>query len=100
MYDASSTNADIQVISADMDVSVRQIKTWIREERLVFTDDSPIGLPCESCGKTIKTGRYCDTCKNTLSNNLRQAAGLGKKPEGVAMKPKKSSESRMRFLDN
>ena len=35
-----------------------------------------------------------------VTHNLRQAAGLGKKPEGVAMKPKKSSESRMRFLDN
>lgn len=93
-------NVDIQTVSSEMDVSVAQIKRWIREERLIFTDDSPVGLPCESCGKMIKTGRYCDACKNNLSNGLRQAAGLGKKPEGVAMKPKKSSESRMRFLDN
>lgn len=99
-YVRENPNADIQLVSSEMDVSVRQIKAWIREERLVFSDDSPVGLPCESCGKIIKTGRYCDVCKNTLSNSLRQAAGLNKKPEGVAMKPKKSSESRMRFLDN
>ena len=33
---------DINVLSSEMDVSVRQIKRWIREERLCFTDESPI----------------------------------------------------------
>lgn len=98
-YVRENPNADIQMVSSEMEVSVAQIKRWIREERLVFSKDSPVGLPCESCGITIKTGRFCDKCKNTMSNSLRQAAGLDKKPEGHA-RPKRSSESKMRFLDN
>lgn len=92
-------DADIKTISEEKDVSVRQIKQWIREERLIFSKDSPVGLPCESCGKMIKTGRYCDMCKSKLQNNLRDAAGMNK---GVLVTPppKKSGPSKMRFLDN
>ena len=90
---------EIHVLSKEMDVSVAQIKRWVREERLVFSDDSPVGIPCESCGATIKTGKYCEMCKAKLTNELRSAAGLSeqKKRERAI---RKSSESKMRFLDN
>lgn len=91
--------ADINTISTEMDVSVSQIKRWIREERLTFTEDSPVGLPCENCGATIRTGRFCDRCKNSLSHELKDAAGLNKK-KGYAMeKPRTSEKSKMRFLE-
>lgn len=91
-------SADIHTISTEMDVSVAQINRWIREERLVFTDESPIGLPCESCGATIRTGRYCEKCKVNLSSGLRDAAGLNApKPEPAG--PRKSEKSKMRFLE-
>ena len=35
-----------------------------------FSDDSPIGIACEVCGATIRTGRYCERCKNDLANRL------------------------------
>lgn len=53
-------NTPIQVVSEDNDVSVKQIKQWVREERLVFSEDSPLGLECEGCGTIIKTGRFCE----------------------------------------
>ena len=66
-YVREHPNVDITTLSQEMKVSVRQIHRWIREERLVFSDDSPIGLPCECCGVTIKTGRYCDACRNQMA---------------------------------
>ena len=55
------------------------------------------GLKCEKCGAMIKTGRFCDNCKTTMTNNL--ASAIKKKPEPV-IEPKQKESARMRFLDN
>lgn len=93
-------NIDIAELSEAMDVTVRQINRWVREERLVFSDDSPIGLPCESCGITIKTGRFCDKCKNNLMTGFRHASGGERKKDSEPFKPRTATDNRMRFLDN
>lgn len=98
-YVRENPNVDIRELSEAMDVSVSQINRWVREERLVFSDDSPIGIPCESCGTTIKTGRFCASCKNNLQNDLRDAAGLNRKRE-PERKVRRADSNRMRFLDN
>lgn len=92
-------DVDIRELSQTMEVSVGQINRWVREERLVFSEDSPIGIPCESCGITIKTGRYCEKCKSQLASGLRHAAGLDAPQKSEVRKPRAASE-RMRFLDN
>lgn len=95
VYDHPSV--DINELSSEMDVSVKQIKRWIREERLTFTDDSPIGINCEDCGATIKTGRFCKACKDKLANKLESATAK----KGYAAPPVKKSatENKMRFLN-
>lgn len=98
-YVRDNPHVDIKTLSEEMEVSIPQINRWVREERLVFSDDSPIGIPCESCGVTIKTGRLCATCKTNLSNGFRDAAGLNQKPQTIAQ-PKRSRDNKMRFLDN
>ena len=45
--------ADIREVAAACEVETSQIQQWIREERLEFTEDSPIKLPCENCGAMI-----------------------------------------------
>lgn len=66
-------NASLQEISEANDVSVSQLRQWVREERLSFSDDSPVGMECEICGATIKTGRFCNNCKGKLNENLLRA---------------------------
>lgn len=98
-YVRENPNVDIQDLSETMEVSVRQINQWIREERLVFSDDSPIGLPCESCGVTIKTGRFCQNCKSTLATDFRNAAASTNQKS--VWKPRtQADKNRMRFLDS
>ena len=99
-YVREHPNVDVKELSEEMDVSVRQINRWVREERLVFSDDSPVGLPCESCGVTIKTGRFCDKCKAELATGFRHAAGQDKRPAPQPAPRKGVADSRMRFLDN
>jgi hypothetical protein len=97
IYDNPGANA--QQVADDNDVSLGQIRKWVREERLSFSEDSPVGLECESCGKMIKTGRFCSSCKDKMANNLSSAY---KEPEKIVEK-KSTSDGRgprMRFFDN
>lgn len=89
--------ASIPEISETCEVETSQIHQWIREERLVFADDSPIGINCENCGTMIKTGRFCDKCKAEMVNNLKSSI---RKPEMPRPEPqkRKSEKEKMRFL--
>ena len=68
----------------------------MREERLKFSDDSPVGIECMNCGAMIKFGKYCEACKGKMINNLSHA--VEEEPVKVEV-PKKSDGNRMRFLD-
>ena len=90
-------NATVQIVAEEVDVPESQIKQWIREERLVFSDAAIAGIACEVCGSPILTGRFCDKCKNQMMNDL---SGAIKKPEAPVVKKKEKENPRMRFLDN
>ena len=95
-YIQDNPRSSMQEISDANDVTTNQIRQWIREERLQFSDDSPIGIECESCGAIIKTGKYCEACKNKMANSLNDAI---KKPEPTPEPPKKQPTSnKMRFI--
>lgn len=88
----------IQEVSEVFDVSIAQIKQWIREERLAFAEDSMIGLECEGCGVTIKTGRFCKECKDKLTKGFKDL--YPKSDEKPAQKSKDIKENpRMRYLN-
>ena len=87
----------MQEVSKEMEVSLGQIRKWLKEERLEFSEDSEIALNCEKCGKRILTGRFCKGCKAEMSN---QFSSLYKKEEPKITIEKKKSDNRMRFLDN
>jgi flagellar operon protein (TIGR03826 family) len=91
-------NASVDEVSKANDVSPKQITQWIREERLTFAEGSMEGIACESCGKMIRTGRYCEECKAKMANNLMNAIDQPKAPEPKPEKPEKSG-NRMRFLN-
>lgn len=95
-YIEEHRTAMINEVSAECEVSVKQIEQWIREERLCFADDSPIGLDCEVCGKTIKTGRFCDSCKGTM---LNQFGSMYARPDNPTQRRRADASAKMRYLD-
>ncbi len=97
-YVREHPQADIKEVAEECEVEVGQIQQWIREERLEFTSDSPVKLPCENCGEMIRSGRFCEKCKNNITKNL---SSVIEKPKPVRQEPKKVQEtgSKMRFLD-
>lgn len=96
-YLRENPKAPLTKIAEDNEVSVKQIKQWVREERLTFTEESKITLDCENCGASILTGRFCDKCRAALQNDFSGAINRPKKIE--PQKPTRERE-RMRFLDN
>ncbi len=97
-YIRANPGASIPEIAEANEVSTSQIKQWIREERLQFADDSPIGIECEVCGTTIKTGKYCQACKEKLATTFND---LVAKPGTGGLKPRPDPgdhKNRMRFI--
>ena len=97
-YIEENKTASIGAISEACDVSVKQLEQWIREERLTFADDSPIGIACEACGATIKSGKYCENCKNSLASQFGNMYKNNKESAPATNKNSRDS-ARMRFLD-
>ena len=96
-YIRENPKVGIPAVCEACEVDSNQIQQWIREERLQLSAESPIGVPCENCGTLIRSGKYCEKCKNELANNLNSAIA---KPQTAAPEPQKRTQGNpaMRFL--
>lgn len=94
-YIRENPHEGINEVAAANDVTATQIRRWIREERLAFSDESGIGIDCESCGKIIKSGRLCEDCKEKLLVSVDE---MYKKNDSIVAK-KHREAARMRFLE-
>lgn len=62
----------ITVVSEETDVSEEKILRYLREGKLEIVGENPgILLDCESCGKAIRTGRYCEKCAQNMERGLK-----------------------------
>lgn len=95
-YLRQNPNTPIQVVSDDNQVSVKQIKQWVREERLTFSEDSPIGIECENCGAIIKTGRFCEECKNKMKSDFGRVIHQNSQP--IENPRSRKDGNKMRYL--
>lgn len=94
-YIEENKGATVNEVSEACDVSSKQVEQWVREERLFFSDATNLGIPCQKCGKIIKSGMYCTECKSGLQDQLNS---FYKSPE-IIKKKMKDSNARMRFLE-
>lgn len=88
-------NSSVTRVSEAMDVSVKQIRQWIREERLALSVPGADGIICEQCGAPIATGRFCEKCKASMVNTL---SGALDKPVAPQIKRQERDGNKMRFL--
>jgi flagellar operon protein (TIGR03826 family) len=83
----------LQICEA-LDIPEKQIRKWLKEERLILKDPGKGFLVCERCGNPIKTGRFCDECKGKLTKDLG-AIYAKKEPE---RKESEKTVAKMRFF--
>jgi ribosomal protein L32 len=97
-YLRENPGSSVEKTAIDNDVSTKQIKQWVREERLVLSSATESGITCENCGKPICSGRYCDSCKAAMANDLMGAIDKPKKKEEP--KAEHHDRDKMHFLQN
>ena len=97
-YIGEHPGATVTQVAEECEVEVAQIHQWLREERLNLTEGSGIVLQCETCGKPITCGRYCDECKHKLTMGLKNAVAPAHVDKPVEERHKRESD-KMRFLN-
>ena len=96
-YVQENRGATIHDVVENCEVDAQQVRQWVREERLEFSGDGVTGIVCERCGATIATGRFCQKCKNEMTEDLGSA--LPQKPKEEPKKKKDTKDpAKMRFL--
>ncbi len=71
-YLYENPGASIVQVSKELEISVLRIKGYLKEGRLeIVGDGGNMLLECESCGKSIKTGRFCNDCAKGLTSNIK-----------------------------
>ena len=93
-YIQENPGISASIVAEECDTTLKQIKKWVREERLVFTDDSLVGLECERCGRNIHSGRFCKECAGGLADAMNDAFRR-QQVERI----KKTGAGKMRFLE-
>ena len=96
-YIEGHQGASMQEVSEECDVEINQIRQWLREERLEITEGSAMMLSCESCGALIRSGKFCDKCRDALANNF-QSLMKGNAPSEPTLYKKSKDSAKMRFL--
>ena len=85
IYD--NPGCSMQQVVDEFGVKVEQIKQWIREDRICFSEESQVGLNCEKCGAFIKSGRFCENCKSELANGFQKLTERTKSLRADSQKP-------------
>ncbi|MDO3412087.1 flagellar protein [Saccharibacillus sp. CPCC 101409] len=73
-YLRENKGANIQELSDETDVSIRQITTFIRDGRISIANAPNMGYPCEVCGTMLREGNMCESCRSKLTSDLREAS--------------------------
>lgn len=91
--------ATLSQVAMDCDVTVEKIKMFLREGRLEITEGSNIVLECETCGRSIRTGRHCSECQNQVSSDISQTASRKNGERDKLSDDTKRNSIGMRYLN-
>lgn len=70
-YLLSHPRASVFEVVSVLDVPISMIKHYLREYRLEIVEKEHSFLSCETCGRSIPSGRLCDECFKSSSHNYK-----------------------------
>ncbi|MBN4062554.1 MAG: MerR family transcriptional regulator [Alkaliphilus sp.] len=84
LYD--NTGATIREVSDETGVDEKQILRYLKESRIEIIEEGNFVLECERCGKSLRSGRFCDVCVSDMSKEFSSA--IKPKINNIKEKPK------------
>ena len=97
-YIRENRGVGIQEVAEACEVDPAQIRQWLREDRLEVTEDSAVFLNCEGCGAPIRSGKFCEKCKQDMTKGFDQVLKAGRPEPPKPKKQDATQNAKMRFL--
>ena len=72
-YLKEHSTATVIEITKATGVERKQIFEWVKSGQLDIASVVDLGLSCESCGKPIKSGRFCIECAARIESDARKS---------------------------
>lgn len=95
-YIRENERVGLEEVSVDCEVPKGQILKWVRDERLYFSGESNVGIPCLKCGVSINTGKFCKKCQTQVKQDLKSAYVDKTRPTNGKARP---ATNKMHFLN-
>lgn len=90
-YIYDNPNSTASEVAEETGVDEAKILKFLRQGRLELKGDG-VGYPCERCGKSIKTGKFCEQCSEELKKEISSAFGLNKKEPEISKSKKTNTK--------
>ncbi len=95
LYDHPGASAT-ELIS-ELGVTMKQIRHYLREERLEVVGDGYTGLKCDACGVSIQTGRMCESCVKGAEQKKKAEDSRAAKQAALRMKEEPLRKGSVRY---
>lgn len=67
-------NAFLRDVVEDTNADLNKIIAWIEQGRLLLHDNPNLLITCERCGQQSRSGRFCNSCRTEMKNQLAKAS--------------------------
>ncbi len=73
-YLRENPKSTVMQVAAETGVPEDRVLSFLREGRIQSAEWKRLEYPCERCGATINSGRYCENCSREVQDSLRSLA--------------------------
>lgn len=89
LYD--NPGATIREVSDETGVDEQQILRYLKDSRIEIIEEGNFVLECERCGKSLRSGKFCDVCVGEMRQEFSKAI----KPKEEKVKPVPKPKEKM-----
>ncbi len=96
-YVREHPGASVAEVAEATEIDEDKILQFLRDGRLITRGMSYTTM-CERCGKTISSGKYCDSCLQQLGAEFKNIIPPTRKPPESETKPRDRGKDRMHIV--
>ncbi len=93
-YLSSHPGASSNEVMSELNVSLKSIRRYLKEDRLEIVGDNKGFIRCELCGKPLNSGRFCEGCFKEGLAMRRNESGAGPKSAFYNQSEQKTSQGK------